>query len=495
MDNGLSREIRGGQYRPLSAQDIIKIHNASLEVLERAGIRCTNPEVLRTFREAGAYIRGEDRVCLSRWLIESAIFKAPSRIRLCGRDPKHDLLLEGERVHAGTGGSALNVIDLDTGKRRPALLADLARLARLVDALDNIDFFMRPLSPSDVPREIVDLTKWYTAFQNTTKHVMGSAFFSGAVDKVLRIAEIIQGGKKKLRERPILSFIVCWLRSPLTMTEPNTSILVELVKNRIPVVLSSAPMAGTTGPVTLAGTLVQMNAELLSGIALAQIVSPGCPVLYGAVPAAADLRTMSFASGAVETALLNAAAAQLAHHYEIPVYNTAGLTDSKVSDIQAGYEKVFGCVAAAMGGGNFIHDAAGMLESTLTVSYEQCVIDNEIIGMLKRMLRGIDVSEDTMAVETICSVGPDGHYVAEGHTLQHMRREFYYPRLSDRQSYDRWLAGGEKDARAKANEIAREILRDHHPDPLPDRVIQKIHKEFGRILRPYEKRMKGIFEE
>jgi trimethylamine--corrinoid protein Co-methyltransferase len=386
----------------------------------------------------------------------------------------------------------LNVIDLETGCRRPARLSDLAKLARLADALDNIDFFMRPIAPSDVPRESVDFIKWYTSFQNTSKHVIGSAFFSGTVGKVLRLAEMIQGGKKQLRERPILSFIACWMRSPLTMTEPNTGILVELVRRRIPVVLSTAPMAGTTAPVTLAGTLVLMNAELLSGIVLAQIVSPGCPVIYGAVPSAADLRTMGFASGGVETALLNAAAAQLAHHYEIPVYNTAGLTDSKVSDVQAGYEKVFGCVAAGLAGGNFIHDAAGMLESTLTVSYEQFVIDNEIIGMMKRMLRGIEVSRETLAVDAILSVGHEGHYVSESHTVEHMRREFYYPRLSDRQHYEEWVAAGEADARKKANRIAREMLRNHEPEPLPAAVVRRIEREFGDVCEPYRARMKGI---
>lgn len=487
-----AREIRGGQYAPLSPRDIMRIHNASLEVLERTGIKCSNPEVVEAYRRAGAHIGDDGQIRPSRWLIEDAIFHAPSRIRLCGRDPARDLMLEGHRVYAGTGGSALNVIDIETGDRRPACLMDLARCARLVDALENVDFFMRPLTPGDVPRETVDIVKWYTAFQNTTKHVMGSAFFSGTAKEVLKMAEIIQGGPKKLKERPILSFVVCAIRSPLTMTEPNVSILIELIKRRIPVVLSAAPMAGTTAPVTLAGTLVQMNAELLAGIAMTQMISPGCPMLYGAVPAAADLRTMAFASGAIETALLNAAAAQLAHHYEIPVYNTAGLTDSKIPDIQGGYEKVFGCVAAAMAGGNYIHDVAGMLESTLTVSYEQYVIDNEIIGMLKRMLRGIEVTEDTMAVDTICSVGPDGNYVSESHTVAHMRKEFYYPTLSNRQYYEDWLVGGKEDARARANKIAKDILTTYESPPLPAKAVQKIESQFAHSLEPYQNQMKGI---
>ncbi len=491
MESKSRREIRGGQFQPLSSGDIIKIHNASLEVLERAGIKCPNPKVLKMLRDAGAYIKGGDRVCFSRWLVENSLFKAPSRINLCGLNPRHDLMLEGTRVHVGTGGSAINVVDLQTDKRRPALLSDMVGMARLADALDNIDFFMRPVFPSDVPLEIVDVIKWYAAFQNTSKHVMGSAFFSGSANAAIRMAEMICGGAKKLRERPIISFIVCWLRSPLAMAEPNTGILVDIIKKRIPVVLSSAPMAGMTAPVTLAGTLVQMNAELLSGIALSQIISPGCPVIYGAVPSIVDMRTMSFAGGAVETGLLNAAAAQIAHHYEIPIYNTAGITDSKLSDVQAGYEKVFSCVGAAMGGGNLIHDAAGMLESTMTVSYQQCVIDNEIVGMLKRMLKGIEVSEKTMAVDTICTAGPEGHYVSDSHTREHMRSELYYPGVSDRQNYEEWVSMGSLDAKARAKKIAIKILEDHKPEGLPLKTAGKVEAEFGKILGPYLGRIKS----
>ncbi len=305
------------------------------------------------------------------------------------------------------------------------------------------------------------------------------------------MAEIIQGGAKKLRERPIISFIVCWLQSPLAMSEPNTSILAEIIKKRIPVVLSSAPMAGTTAPVTLAGTLVQMNAELLSGIALSQIISPGCPVLYGAVPSIVDMRTMNFAGGAVETGLLNAAAAQLAHHYELPIYNTAGVTDSKLSDVQAGYEKVFSCIGAAMGGGNFIHDAAGMLESTMTVSYQQCVIDNEIVGMLKRMLRGIEVSGKTLAVDTICTAGLEGHYVSDSHTTEHMRSELYYPGISDRLNYDEWVQKGSPDAKETARLAAVRILEKHKPEGLPPAAEKKVESEFGEVLGPYLERIKA----
>lgn len=491
MEAKSRREIRGGQFQPLSQGDIIKIHNASIEVLERAGVKCPNPEVLNLLRDAGAYIKGGDRVCFSRWLVENALFKAPSRVSLCGRDPRHDLMLEGTRVHVGTGGSAINVIDIETDKRRPALLSDMVNMARLADALDNIDFFMRPVFPSDVPLNVVDTIKWYSAFQNTSKHVMGSAFFSGSAGAAVRMAEIIQGGGKKLKERPIISFIVCWLQSPLTMLEPNTGILVEIIKKRIPVVLSSAPMAGTTAPVTLAGILVQMNAELLSGITLSQIISPGCPVLYGAVPSIVDMRTMSFAGGAVETGLLNAAAAQLAHHYEIPIYNTAGVTDSKLSDVQAGYEKAFSCIGAAMGGGNLIHDAAGMLESTMTVSYQQCVVDNEIVGMLKRVLRGINVSEKTLAVDTICSAGLHGHYVSDSHTTEHMRSELYYPVVGDRRNYEEWASAGSRGAKDRAKKIAVEILENHRPEGLSPRAEKRVEAEFRDVLGPYLDRIKN----
>ncbi|MFQ5836172.1 MAG: trimethylamine methyltransferase family protein, partial [bacterium] len=245
-------------------------------------------------------------------------------------------------------------------------------------------------------------------------------------------------------------------------------------EERIPVALSSAPMAGSTSPVTLAGTLALVNAEQLSGIVLTQLVSPGAPVLYGAIPSVADMSNMSFLCGAVELGVLNTAAAQLAQYYDIPFYAWAGLTESKIPDVQAGYEKATGALLVGLAGANYIHNAAGMLDSTTTVAYEQYVIDNEIIGMVMRALKGIEVNEETLALEVIDKVGPGGNFLAEPHTVAHMRSEFFFPKVSDRSRREKWLAEGGKDGSQRAREIAINILATHRPLPIPGKVDKKI---------------------
>ena len=456
--------VKGGKYGLLLEKEIEQMHHASLKILQQTGIKSKNKEILALFSQIGCEVNFEQgRIKFPPALVEDALDKASSRVVLCGREEKNDLILEDKRVYCGTGGAALNVLDLETGEKREAMLKDIANIAKLVDALDNIHFFIRPVVARDVPREFLDVNKYYAALSNTSKHVMGSAYSVESALKVISMAEEIAGGKEKLRERPIISFITSWMKSPLQLDDFTTSILIRIAEERIPVALSSAPMAGSTSPVTLAGTLAQVNAEQLSGIVLTQSVSPGAPVLYGAIPTVVDMHTMAFLGGAIELGILDAACAQLAQYYDLPFYAWGGLTDSKIPDIQAGYEKGTTLLMVALAGANYIHNAAGMLDSTTTVAYEQYVIDNEIIGMVMRALKGIEVSEDTLALEVIDKVGPGGNFLAEPHTVAHMRSEFFFPKVSDRSSREKWLAEGGKDARERAREIAINILATHRP--------------------------------
>jgi len=481
--------LRGGQYQILSQEEVERIHNASLQILKRTGIKSRQQEILQIFSDAGAEVDFEQgRVRIPPSLVEDAINKAPSKIILCGRDEKNDLILEDKKVYFGTGGAALNVLDLQTGKLRRALLQDIANIARLVDALDNIHFFIRPVVAQDIPQEFLDVNKYYAALSNTSKHVMGSAYSVKSALEVIGMAEKIIGGKEALQKRPIISFITSWMKSPLALDDSTTSILIRIAKERVPVALSSAPMAGSTSPVTLAGTLAQVNAEQLSGIVLTQLVSPGTPVLYGAIPSVADMSSMSFLCGAVELGVLNIAAAQLAHYYDIPFYAWAGLTESKIPDVQAGYEKAVTALLVGLAGANYIHNSAGMLESTTTVAYEQYVIDNEIIGMVMRTLRGIEINEDTLALEVIDKVGPGGNFLAESHTVSHMRSEFFFPKVSDRSNREKWLAEGGKDARQRAREIAINILATHKPLAIPCEV----DKEIRSLVKGLRQGAKGV---
>jgi trimethylamine--corrinoid protein Co-methyltransferase len=271
--------------------------------------------------------------------------------------------------------------------------------------------------------------------------------------------------------------------SPLMFATDVTTLLLEVCRQRIPVVLSSAPMAGSTAPVTLAGMLAQLNAEQLAGLSLTQLANPGCPVLIGPIPATANLRSGRYLGGSIELGLCNAAITQMAHFYQVPIYNSAGMTESKLPDIQAGIEKTQSVIQVALAGGNFIHHAAGMLEDMSTIAYEQFVIDNEVLGMAMRSVRGIEVNDEMLALDAIDRVGPGNHYLMDEHTMRYMRTEHYFPSdVINRQSRHDWEADGGKDARSRAKEIARRILAEHEPTPIDPDVDAWINERFASSL-------------
>jgi trimethylamine--corrinoid protein Co-methyltransferase len=479
-NRGPAMGLVGGQYRPLTDDQIERIHCAALSILERTGVLVEEPEALRLFGEAGAVVdQDASRVRLPPALVEDAVDWAPSRVVLAGRDPKWDLELEGARVHIGTGGAALTVLDLETGQPRPAVLRDIVELARLVDRLENVHFYLAPVYPTDMSKDEVDVNTYYASLANTTKHVQGGVYTVQGIRDTVEMCERIAGGADALRERPIMSFITSWMVSPLKFATDVTTLLIETCRQRIPVVLSAAPMAGSTAPVTLAGMLAQLTAEQLAGVVLTQLAHRGAPLLIGPIPATADMKTGRYLAGAAEFGLTNAAMAQMAQYYHLPIYNSAGMTDSKTPDIQAGFEKAMSAVLAALAGSNFVHHAAGMLENMNTVAPEQFVIDNDILGMAMRVVQGIEVTEETLALDTIDAVGPGGHFLMADHTLRHMRSEFYYPStVVDRQSWDAWHQDGALDARERAREIARDILANHRPEPLDPATESWIRERF-----------------
>ena len=482
QDKGKSKGLIGGQYKPLTDEQVKRIHEASLTILSQTGVQVEGDEELQLFKKAGADVRG-DRVRLTQSLIEDAVDKAPSRVVLAGRDPDNDLILEGARVYIGTGGAALQVLDLETGKIRKAVLQDVADMARIVDALDNIHFYLVPIYPTDLSKELVEINKYYASLANTTKHVQAGVYTIQGIRDVIEMSEGIIGGAQSLRERPIVSFITSWMVSPLKFAPGVTTLLIEICRQRMPVVLSAAPMSGTTAPVTLAGMLAQLNAEQLAGLVLTQLVQPECPVLIGPIPATADLHSCRYLGGSVELGLCNAAITQLAHFYQVPIYNSAGMTEAKLPDIQAGMEKAQSVIQVALAGANFIHHAAGMLEDMSTIAYEQFVIDNDLLGMAMRAVRGIEVNDDTLALETIDRVGPGGHYLTDEHTFRYMRTEHYYPSsIFDRQDRMLWEQAGGADAWARAKQVARSILVDHTPKPLDSEIDAWIKERFGSSL-------------
>jgi len=472
----------GGQYKALTEAEVRRLHNVALEILQEIGAQVNNALALDIFEEKGAIIDRETRIVkIPRSMVEDAIASAPSRVLLAGRDPEQDLFLEGTRVYMGTGGTTIYVLDLD-GKKRPATLQDVADIARLVDALDNIDFLVIPVYPTEIEDKVqADINRYFHSLSNTAKHVQGGPHTLEGVREIIKMGEIIAGGADALRERPILSFIVC-LISPLVMDDHFIDIIIEVASQGLPLSLSVEPLSGATAPVTLAGHLAQWAAEALSGVTLVQLINPGAPCLPGYVGSITDLRTMGYLCGAVEQGLLNAGAAQLSHYWGLPCYATGGMSDSKLLDAQAGYEGAMTSLMAALSRANFIHDAAGLMEFAMVASYEKYVIDDEIIGMVKRAVQGIEVSDETIAKGVIACVSPAGHYLAEQHTVKHMRQEFFFPKLSDRERREDWEEAGAMDACRRANERARQILAEHWQTPLLPHLEARIRAEMPLVI-------------
>lgn len=454
--------LQGGQYRPLSQEKVEIIHDAALQILETTGMAFESglDEMARMLADQGATVDfASRRIRFPRELITSAVAKAPSQVILCGQDSRHDLDLSDDKVHLGTGGAAIKILDIETGEPRATTLADLYDATRLVDQLDNIHFLVRPCIPTDIPKDAYDINMFYTCLKATQKHVMSGVNDEEGLHKVIDMASMIAGGKEKLMERPFISLITSIAISPMKLCTQSTLIMQEANRNKIPVAISSAPMAGSTSPVTMAGTLAQLHAEELAGIAICQITSPGAPVLYGGIPGLVNLASMGYSGGAVEFGMMNAAAHQLARHINIPNYNSAGLADSKEPDSQAAWEKSITLTLATMAGSNYIHHSAGMLESMLTIAHEQFVMDDEIIGNCCKVLKGIEVDAEHLALDVIDAVGPGGNYMAAPHTMKHMRSEYFQGNgVTNRKSRDRWEKDGGLDSREKAKEIAKKLI-------------------------------------
>jgi trimethylamine--corrinoid protein Co-methyltransferase len=477
----IRKGLPGGSYRPLTEESILKIHQAVMEIIEDVGFEVHSEIALELFENAGAKVdREKHRVRLAQSRAMELIDAAPSEVSLCGQDEKNDCLLGGNRVYTATGGTALYVFNPRTGETQNATLADLKRIARLVNGLDNIHVLLLPTYPNELEPELVDVNRFFTGLNNTNKHIMGGVYTLKGVEQVIKMAEIVAGSPEKLRQRPIISMITCVI-SPMVLDKHYGDLLVPIARSGIPVVCPSEPLCGATSPITLAGNVTIQAVDSLIGVMLTQIINPGTPVIFGSVATNTDLTDLKYLAGSVEMGLLNAAGAQMAHFYKLPFYATGGMTDSKVLDSQSGYESAITNLLCALAGANFIHDSAGLMEFAMTVCYEKYVIDNEILGMVTRAVEGIKVNDDTIALDLIREVGPGGNFVASKHTRRFMRTEHYQPTLSNRNYRNTWEAKGSKVIWERAAEKVEEIL-NAHTWGLSEEITQRIKSEVGGIV-------------
>lgn len=470
-------------YRPLNSVDIDRIDQTARRILEHVGFKILDEFFLDLLDQAGAKVdHNGQRVRFSGEWLDRVLAEAPARFTLCSRDGRNDIHVGEGRVYFTNGGRVFRALDVNTGSYRLTALKDVANTAALVNQLEYINFYIIACQAHDLEPENYHLNDFYHAFNQTSKHVMGGCDHLEGAKQVWDLAKLIAGNEEKLRERPFFSVITNPI-SPLTIESNTLNILHFCCTHGIPVTCAPAPISGATAPATLAGALSQMHAEALAGVAISQTLAAGSKVLYGAVLTAMDLRTMDFTMGSVEMAMMNAAAVQLAKRYNLPIYASAGVTESKRPDVQAGSEKSFSNLMVAMAGGDCIHLAAGMLDSGNSISYEQYVIDNEIIGMVQRILAGISVTEETLGLSVIEKVGPGGNYVMEDHTIDHMMKEFFYPDLCERHLFDIWEQHGRPNMLSRATAMVEKILDDHE-SCLDLHLNSKIRSAFPGILDP-----------
>ena len=452
--------LNGGQYRPLSAAQVAQIEQTIYQILDEIGLSQAPESGVAYMTAFGARAGDDGRVRFSREIVDKALSLARKDITLYGRDPQFDLHLSGSRVHYGTAGAAVHLVDIKNNEYRESHLADIYDAARIVQQMDNIHFFQRPMVARDIPDPgALDLNTVYACVKGTTKHIGTSFTEAEFVGPSIEMLHEIAGGEAAWRDRPFVSNSNCFVVPPLRFATESCLVMEEVVKAGMPVLLLSAGQAGATAPASIAGAVAQAVAEVLAGLVYVNAMIPGHPAIAGTWPFVSDLRTGAMSGGSGEQGLLTAACAQMLQHFGLPGGAAAGMADAKMPDAQSGYEKGSTLVMAGLSGLNMVYEAAGMHASLMGFCLESLVIDNDMLGQCMRCVRGVDVSEDSLSLDVfrdVCIDGP-GHYLGHSQTLSLMQSEYIYPDLSDRSSPKEWEELGKpvlvEEAAAKVAEI------------------------------------------
>ena len=476
--------MEGGNYGPLTRAGIERIHQAALDALETIGLADAPESGIAVMTAAGAILGDDGRLRFPRALVEDMLAKTRKEVVFHARDPKHDLHLSGNRVHFGTAGAAVHMVDVEGRNYRECTVQDLHDAARICDRLDNIHFVQRPMVCRDIPDNYeMDLNTIYAVTSGTTKHVGTSFTEPDFVDGGLEMLHMIAGGEDKWRARPFVSNSNCFVVPPMKFATESCQVMEKLIRGGMPILLLSAGQAGATAPAPIAGAITQAVAECLAGIIYVNAISPGHPCVFGTWPFVSDLRTGAMSGGSGEQALLTAGCAQMHKFYGLPGGAAAGIADAKLPDMQAGWEQAMSNVMAGLSGLNMVYEAAGMHASLLGFCLESLILGDDLLGQAMRCVRGIEVTEDSVSLEvmrSVCLEGP-GHYLGHNQTLSLMQTEYIYPELADRSSPKEWVELGKPDLLKKATSRKEEILADRSAarfDPELDAQIRakfKIH--------------------
>jgi trimethylamine--corrinoid protein Co-methyltransferase len=465
----------------LTPQEVQRIHDATLHIIEHVGVRFPSERALEVWASHGAAVDREKSIVRARpELIESALKTCPPAYPLAARDPNQDLPLDGNHVFVGTDGCGVEVLDLHSGARRTSCLQDIIDIARLADATEEVAFHWVPVSAQDMPPETRGLHEIKAIWENSTKHVQTESIYNAREAKAaIEMAAAIVGGKKELRKRPVLSLMQC-SAPPLGHDGGSLDAALLAAEAGIPTGFMTMAACLTTGPATTAGTLAVGNAEVIAGTALLQLAYPGAPVFYAAAQTASDLRSGAYTGGGPEDFLFGAATNVLSDFYNIPLSMGSFATGAKEPNWQSGLENSLSTFMASVVMSDMLL-GVGLLHGSRIWSYAQMMMDCEIFSIIHKVMQGIVVDDETLALETVAAVGPGGNFLSQKHTLKHMR-EVFLPQFMDRRPYNEW-EGKKDNAPDWALEKARKVLAEHKPDPLDP----KLSAEMVKIIAALEK--------
>jgi len=473
--------VSGARSIPiLTGAQLEQIHSATLEVLERTGLIMEHPRARELLDAAGCEVGDDDRVRFPPHVVEEAIRSAPAEVTIHMRDGRPRMTLGDRHVHYGTV-TTLPFLAAPDGKRRPYTLRDCREMTIVMDCLDSLDFATGTGNCADVPPAVSDVHEIWCMIENSPKPVLVATHDELGLETLIDIVSVLKGSMKSSRREPFVLYCVCPI-SPLKYPMAVLAKMMRAVEVGFPFIVVPSPMAGGTSPVSLAGTLVCGNAEILSGLVLAQAVRPGAPFLYGGFLTIMDMASAVMTHGSPEFALLNAAQAELARRYRLPSFSSAGCTDAHEIDAQAAFECGISTFVAALCGANLVH-AIGVIGSGTAVCKELLILNHDMIGYVSRFFRGIAPDEALLGVEEIASVGPGGSFLETELTLDRFKEEHWFPMCFVREQAEKWLRGDRARLRQRLTEEFTRILRRHVPPPLSDenrREIEKIIRSSDR---------------
>ena len=475
----------GGQFKPLDNKDLAAITGNIFRILAEVGFADATPHCIETCTGVGAVLGNDGRLRMPEQVVEAALHQAEKTLVLHGQDPVHDLQIQDRKVHFATAGAAVKIVDTQNNLYRDSTAHDLYDLARIADTCEHIHLFQRMCVPRDIEDSYaMDLNTLYCSVMGTSKHVGSSWTNAEHLEQSLQMLHIIAGGEEQWRARPFVSQSNCFVVPPMKFATDALECLRVAVDAGMPVLLLSAGQAGATTPACLAGAVSQAWAECLGGLVYVNAIKPGAPAITGVWPFVSDLRTGAMSGGSPEQGLLSAACAQVGNRFNLPLGTACGMSDSKTPDFQAGAERASTALAAALSGANIVYEAAGMYASLLGACPESLLLDNDVLGAVMRLTRGIEVNEETLGFDTIRDVcmGGDGHYLGSDQTLKVMQTEYIYPNFSDRTSPNEWEENNKPVLLQSAITKKNEILSSHFPAHISEETDEIVRANFPIFL-------------